>query len=304
MFNSKLMQKLEDSIKHYEVGDLPVNLINKIDEGTSASVYHFELWKKPAAVKVLKKQFSKRKMLEISTKLQKLKFVNIVRFRGYSLRPSAIFFEYCAVEVNGEIVNNLSQLISILNENVRFVLRERMNYIMQALTGLEYLHENGIIHRDMKPANLLVHGHSLEALIIKVADFDELLIMKETISATITHHAMKGMTLSYVAPELCQSLVNGPTKESDMYSFAITSFEILSNLSSPWVGLLPVINDVLLLQILRQDKRPQIENLQELYKDEALQFNQISQCIKEAWSSQPSVRPNTTQVCISSKNSI
>ena len=48
---------------------------------------------------------------------------------------------------------------------------------------------------------------------------------------------------------------------TDLYSLAVSAFEILSNLASPWVGTLPVLNDALLLQALTRGERPRIDQL-------------------------------------------
>ena len=65
-------------------------------------MYKLQVRNKAAAVKVLRKQFSKWKILEVFIKLQKLNHPNVVRFRGYSVRPSAIFFEFCEVSIEEE----------------------------------------------------------------------------------------------------------------------------------------------------------------------------------------------------------
>ena len=66
--------------------------------------------------------------------------MNIIRFRGYSVRPSALIFEYCEVDLQDDVANNFRQLITVFNDNEHFVLSERINYITQATQGLHYLH--------------------------------------------------------------------------------------------------------------------------------------------------------------------
>ena len=68
--NTSEVARLENKIKHCEVMNVPINLTEKIDEGSYAIVYKLQVRNKAAAVKVLKKQFSKRKILEVSLKLQ------------------------------------------------------------------------------------------------------------------------------------------------------------------------------------------------------------------------------------------
>ena len=60
-FIPQKLNKLEEEVGSLEIHDLPVNLTNKIGEGTSASIYKHTLRHKPAAVKLFKKQFSKKR---------------------------------------------------------------------------------------------------------------------------------------------------------------------------------------------------------------------------------------------------
>ena len=172
-------------IRHYEVGNLPINFSDRLDEGTFATIYKTTLRRKPAVVKCFKTHISKRKILQIAIKLRNLKHNNICRLRGYSIKPAALIFEYCVAHFEDEVSFNLSQFISVLNENEYFVWKDRLNYIKQATLGLNYLHKNGITHRDFKPANLLVSGEHPN-ISVKVTDFDEVVGIKETLLATMT----------------------------------------------------------------------------------------------------------------------
>ena len=116
---------------------------------------------------------------------------------------------------------------------INILFAECVDYILQASKGLRYLDNKKIIHRDFKPRNLLVQG-DLYNITIKVADFDGLYLIKETISATVTSYHMKGKTLSYVAPVICANHILTPSYACDVYSWPITAYEILAKVSSPW----------------------------------------------------------------------
>ena len=287
------MAEIERIVKHCEVDSLPLNFGNKIDEGSSATIYFHTLQKKPAAVKVFKGIIAKKSLLQICAKLRQLKNDNIVRFRGYSIRPSAIFFEYCSVTVGEEIVHNLSQLMAVLNNLGEFFLHERLDFISQGLHGLNYLHQQNIIHRDFKPANLLIVGERGK-ICVKITDFDELFKVKNTITSTKTTNTLRGMTLPYTSPELCLLTVNSPTVQSDMYSFAITFFEVLCDFSSAWIGVLPILNDTILVNALVQGKRPLIDKIQQIYTDE--QCDVICNIIVQCWDEDYTKRPETSEV--------
>lgn len=93
-------KKIEEDLKPWEVFNLPLNNTSGgvIGEGSSAIVYKHTLRKKTAAVKKFKNNLSKKSILKASLSLLNLQHVNVVRFRGYSTRPSAILFEYCHVD--------------------------------------------------------------------------------------------------------------------------------------------------------------------------------------------------------------
>ena len=80
--NTSEVAKLENKIKHCEVKNVAINFTENIDEGSYATMNKLQVRNKEVAVKVLKKQFSKQKIMEVSIKLQKLNHPNVVRFRG------------------------------------------------------------------------------------------------------------------------------------------------------------------------------------------------------------------------------
>lgn len=94
--------------------------------------------------------------------------------------------------------------------------------IYQAACGLEHAHQNGLVHSDLKPANILVGDDGKARLV----DFN---VAQQTI---ITSHASTvGGTLPYMAPEHLQSLMKnvwnaGPA--SDIYSLGVVAYQLLS----------------------------------------------------------------------------
>ena len=295
MANSE--SELERTVGHYEVMSLPLNLTDKIDEGSSAHIYHYTLRNKAAAVKVFKSNIPAQKLLRIAAKLKELRHENVVRFRGYSSRPSAIFFEFCATPIGEDIAHNLCQLTAVLNSRGNFNLKQRLGYLSQALQGLNYLHSKNIVHQDFKPSNLLVHGNSAEDVTVKITDFDDIMLVKQTIKATFTGNHLKGMTLCYTAPELCLCLIKKATKLSDIYSFAITCFESLIDGSSAWLGALPIVNDTILINALSKQKRPELDTIKDLYDDKRNLTSLVCDMLQNCWQDDYMKRPNTEEVC-------
>ncbi len=75
--------------------------------------------------------------------------------------------------------------------------REATDYILQAAIGLQHAHDAKLVHRDVKPANLLVTSGE----IVKVLDLGLALFREEEYSVTMAHHEKVLGTADYLAPE-------------------------------------------------------------------------------------------------------
>ena len=122
------MENLEEKVKHLEVFDIPINIQASdyvIGEGSSAVVFKYSLRGKYGACKKFKCSLPRKAILKAANGMVQLKNENVVRFRGFSCRPSAIIMEHCYIELG-----NMFNLFLNLNY-INYI-----NYIRQELQNL------------------------------------------------------------------------------------------------------------------------------------------------------------------------
>ncbi len=109
-------------------------------------------------------------------------------------------------------------LAAVIAERQPLPLAEKLSYVEQICAGLHYAHCEGIIHRDVKPANLMLDRRR----VIRILDFG---IARIEGSGMTQEGAMMG-TLSYMAPE--QMLGRVVDYRSDIYAVGVVAYELLA----------------------------------------------------------------------------
>lgn len=120
-----------------------------------------------------------------------VELIEICRTRPDSRTKKAethLVFEFCEHDLAG----------ILLNKNINFTLPEKKHLMQQLLEGLFWVHKNKVLHRDMKPANILINKKG----ILKLADFG--LAKKFTIpkAGCKNKYTNRVVTLWYRPPEL------------------------------------------------------------------------------------------------------
>jgi serine/threonine protein kinase len=107
----------------------------------------------------------------------------------------------------------------LLRDRGHLDVPQAVSIIIQACRGLDYAHRNGVVHRDVKPGNLLVSDSD----VVKLADFG---IARATDQSSITQVGSVLGTAAYLAPEQARGEEAGP--RADLYSLGVVSYQLLS----------------------------------------------------------------------------
>ena len=119
-----------------------------------------------------------------------------------------------------------------LNERGRFEIKDALNFLVPILSALSAAHSLGIVHRDVKPENILISKEGR----IKIADFG--LARGELIGSTMTAESSVILgSVSYLSPEQVQRGV--ADARSDVYAVGIVAFEMLTG-EKPFIGDTPI----------------------------------------------------------------
>ena len=193
-------------------------IIKSIGEGGMANVYlaYDTILDRNVAVKVLRGDLATDE-----------KFVR--RFQREALSASSLSHPnivevYDVGEDNGQYYIVMEyiegkQLKQLLKKRGKLTISEVIDIMLQISDGLSVAHDNYIIHRDIKPQNIMI----LENGLVKITDFGIAMAMNST-QLTQTNSVMG--SVHYLPPE--QANGKGSTLQSDIYSMGILMYELLT----------------------------------------------------------------------------
>lgn len=196
----------------------PYRIVRRLGRGGMGTVYHGINTEtgEPAAVKLLAtglahdEAFRERFAAEIET-LKKLNHPNIVRLFGFGRQAELLYYAMELVEG--------SSLEEELRQGRRLNWREVSQVGIQTARALRHAHDRGVIHRDLKPGNLLLASDG----IVKLSDFG---IARLFGNSQLTAPGNVVGTVEYMAPEQAEARPVGP--KADLYSLGAVMYVLLT----------------------------------------------------------------------------
>jgi eukaryotic-like serine/threonine-protein kinase len=191
-------------------------IIEKVGTGGMADVYKAKCHRlnRYVAIKVLKPEYSDDQTF-------------VAKFRGEAQSAAGLSHPNIVNVYDVGDDGNLHYIVMELVEGItlksfierkgKLEIKEAVGIAIQIAQGMEAAHANHIIHRDIKPQNIIISREGK----VKVTDFG---IAKATSSNTITSNAMG--SVHYISPE--QARGGYSDEKSDIYSLGVTLYEMLS----------------------------------------------------------------------------
>ena len=168
------------------------------------------------AIKILKPEFSSdeefiRRFDAEAKSVASLNHANIVKVYGVGHEGN---FRYIVpAYIEGITVKDL------INQNGHLDWRNAVPIVIQIGLALDYAHQNGIVHRDIKPQNILISRDR----VAKITDFG---IARAASTTTITMTGVQMGSVHYFSPEQARGGNVGP--QSDVYSLGVSLFEMVT----------------------------------------------------------------------------
>jgi len=200
----------------------------KIGEGAYGDVYRGYLWGQEVAIKQIRLDGGKEEAEEETVRefrremkiMKHLRHPNVVEFLGACMSEQSLCLltEYMP---NGSLEDHLTRL---KREGKRMRESRVVSLSLDVVKGLNWLHHKGIIHRDLKSANILLDAAGRA----KLADFGLSHVRRRRDDSMDGHHGVAG-TPSYIAPEVLMGREYGV--KADVYSLGVLVNEALATVA-------------------------------------------------------------------------
>ncbi|CAA0831107.1 ACT-like protein tyrosine kinase family protein [Striga hermonthica] len=241
----------------------------KIASGSNGDLYKGLFCSQDVAIKILKTECIsgdvQREFAQEVYILRKVRHKNVVQFIGACTRPPLL----CIVT---EFMSGGSVYDFLHKQKGVFKLPAILKVAIDVSKGMSYLHQNNIIHRDLKAANLLMDENE----VVKIADFGIARVQLE--SGVMT--AETG-TYRWMAPEV---IMHKPyNHKADVFSFGIVLWELLAG-KVPYAHLTPLQAAV---GVVQEGLRPKIPRHT---------HPSVVELLERCWQQEPSLRPDFSEI--------
>lgn len=258
-----------DGASEWEIDVKLLKFGNKVASGSYGDLYRGTYCSQDVAIKVLKPERvnadMQREFAQEVYIMRKVRHKNVVQFIGASTKPPNL----CIVT---EFMSGGSVYDYLHKHKGVFKLPALVGVAMDVSKGMSYLHQNNIIHRDLKTANLLMDENGT----VKVADFGVARVKAQ--SGVMT--AETG-TYRWMAPEVIEH--KPYDHKADVFSFGILMWELLTG-KIPYEYLTPLQAAV---GVVQKGLRPTIPKHTHA---------RLSELLQKCWQQDPAQRPDFSEI--------
>ncbi|KAL4243264.1 Serine/threonine-protein kinase [Abortiporus biennis] len=257
------------SLPSWTITRYEIDRDEKIGIGFFSDVYKGRWFSRTVAIKVLADTTPREMFIHEVNVWKRLIHPNVLELLGASSTTSdPPWFLVSPYMKNGSLVRYLKGLKSLDEVNI-------LKMIHEVAKGMAYLHQQGVLHGDLKAANILVNdkGHCV------ITDFGQSEMKSEAyrLSGTPLPHG----TLRWQAPEVMAGQ-SDLTRAVDIYAFAICCVEMLTKGQVPW----HMADDNSVRHfVLTENMRPEIP-LGRVWS------SQLAAIIQSCWQANPDSRPS------------
>ncbi|KAF5180519.1 Serine/threonine-protein kinase STY17 [Thalictrum thalictroides] len=258
-----------DGTDVWEIDPRLLKFENKVASGSFGDLYKGTYCSQEVAIKILKPERvnadMQREFAQEVYIMRKIRHKNVVQFIGACTRTPSL----CIVT---EFMSGGSVYDYLHKQKGVFKFPSILRVAIDVSKGMNYLHQNNIIHRDLKAANLLMDEHE----VVKVADFGVARV--QTQSGVMT--AETG-TYRWMAPEVIEH--KPYDHKADVFSFGIVLWELLTG-KLPYEYLTPLQAAV---GVVQKGLRPTIPKHT---------HSKLVELLERCWQQDPTARPDFSEI--------
>ncbi|KAH0990662.1 hypothetical protein GBA52_002145 [Prunus armeniaca] len=268
MFTNGHVSSLNKEKDIWEIDATLLRYEKKIASGSYGDLFQGSFCGQAVAIKVLRMEHLNETMREFTQEvyiMRKVRHKNVVQLIGACTKPPML----CIVT---EFLSGGSMYDFVHKQTGALSLQSLLRVAIDVSRGMNYLHQNNIIHRDLKAANLLMDDNG----VVKVADFGIARVQAQ--SGVMT--AETG-TYRWMAPEVIEH--KPYDHKADVFSFGVVLWELLTG-KLPYENLTPLQAAV---GVVQKGLRPTIPRHTN---------PMLMELMERCWQQEPSLRPEFSEI--------